>query len=443
MPNDLLEYTHGLPISVNDLVWETHNNNNYYYLELARNTYVIYGDNKQPIGVCNFDINTGKFNFKIDHSDYLNIDISIVDTEIAKTPDFSMAHIIGSFISIYREINNNESPRSYNTFFYIISKESSLSHIIVEAKTFNFDTKRLTTFMKTHAVIDYFNESTPHYVFYNTATHGKNKSNHKSFSKCDSHTTTYFWRNYYYVYSLDEHNNRYFKTLKDAIDSIATTCLKADDSLKIKQVTVANNFVTKVYHNKNIIHKLIRSYIRNDMPNITNCIVYFNKCDQYKTHYGQSSGQYTRDGHVNDYDEHLNDYAHFVAKYINVVQYDDKRLIGCTMCINNDTMLFINVYLSYQCDENYDDFVCYLGKLSAHIGMSTTASVVLAGDFNAQNNSTFETNSIQYRQMKGIGKTGNIKKQKFVKQYTQSEFDKEVKNKVQSIIDKTNTSIAM
>jgi len=318
MPNDLLEYTHGLPISVNDLVWETHNNNNYYYLELARNTYVIYGDNKQPIGVCNFDINTGKFNFKIDHSDYLNIDISIVDTEIAKTPDFSMAHIIGSFISIYREINNNESPRSYNTFFYIISKESSLSHIIVEAKTFNFDTKRLTTFMKTHAVIDYFNESTPHYVFYNTATHGKNKSNHKSFSKCDSHTTTYFWRNYYYVYSLDEHNNRYFKTLKDAIDSIATTCLKADDSLKIKQVTVANNFVTKVYHNKNIIHKLIRSYIRNDMPNITNCIVYFNKCDQYKTHYGQSSGQYTRDGHVNDYDEHLNDYAHFVAKYINV-----------------------------------------------------------------------------------------------------------------------------
>jgi len=85
-----------------------------------------------------------------------------------------------------------------------------------------------------------------------------------------------------------------------------------------------------------------------------------------------------------------------MAKYINVVQYDDKRLLGCKLCINNDTMLFINVYLPYQCDENYDDFVRYLGKLSAHIEMSTTASVVLVGDFNSKMYSTFETELLDF-----------------------------------------------
>ena len=91
-------------------------------------------------------------------------------------------------------------------------------------------------------------------------------------------------------------------------------------------------------------------------------------------------------------------------------------------------------------DTNEFSSFSYLSFFDLNYQVSLLSSI--AGDV-ATNNSTFETNSIQYRQMKGIGKTGNIKKQKFVKQYTQSEFDKEVKNKVQSIIDKTNTSIAM
>jgi len=50
------------------------------------------------------------------------------------------------------------------------------------------------------------------------------------------------------------------------------------------------------------------------------------------------------------------------SKYITVVQYDDKRLIGCKLCINNNVYLFVNVYLPDQCHENFDDYVQYIGK---------------------------------------------------------------------------------
>ena len=49
-----------------------------------------------------------------------------------------------------------------------------------------------------------------------------------------------------------------------------------------------------------------------------------------------------------------------ISKYITVMQYDDKCMIGCKLCINNNVYLFINVYLPYQCHENYDDYVHYL-----------------------------------------------------------------------------------
>ena len=74
--------------------------------------------------------------------------------------------------------------------------------------------------------------------------------------------------------------------------------------------------------------------------------------------------------------------------------HDDSRLIGCKVGINNDIMLFINVYLPYQCDENYDDYVHYLGKLSSYVEDSTTASIVIVGDFNAKLDSIFENELI-------------------------------------------------
>jgi len=51
-------------------------------------------------------------------------------------------------------------------------------------------------------------------------------------------------------------------------------------------------------------------------------------------------------------------------------------MIGCKPCINNDIYLFVNVCLPYQCQEHFDDYITYLGKLISY--------TVLVGDFNAE-----------------------------------------------------------
>ena len=70
--------------------------------------------------------------------------------------------------------------------------------------------------------------------------------------------------------------------------------------------------------------------------------------------------------------------------------YDDCRLLGVTININTCSCYFLNVYLLYQCDDNYDVFVEYIGKLSALIDEVSTSNLILLGDFNASVNTTFE-----------------------------------------------------
>ena len=43
----------------------------------------------------------------------------------------------------------------------------------------------------------------------------------------------------------------------------------------------------------------------------------------------------------------------------------------------------INVYMPYQCDENYDLYMKCIGKLSTLIEKSCTNNIVILGDFNA------------------------------------------------------------
>ena len=57
-------------------------------------------------------------------------------------------------------------------------------------------------------------------------------------------------------------------------------------------------------------------------------------------------------------------------------------------------MLFLHVYLAYQCDDNYDVFVEYIGKLSALIDEVSTSNLILLGDFNAAVKITFESKLI-------------------------------------------------
>ena len=70
--------------------------------------------------------------------------------------------------------------------------------------------------------------------------------------------------------------------------------------------------------------------------------------------------------------------------------YDDKRLVSITLVAADANLFFLNVYMPYQCDENYSDYLDYLGKIVAILDTCPTRNVCVVGDFNANVNSKFE-----------------------------------------------------
>ena len=70
--------------------------------------------------------------------------------------------------------------------------------------------------------------------------------------------------------------------------------------------------------------------------------------------------------------------------------YNCSRLLGVQLTCNDLSLLFISVYMPYQCDDNYELFMEYVGKLSALIEESPTSYVTILGDFNAVIDTQFE-----------------------------------------------------
>ena len=75
--------------------------------------------------------------------------------------------------------------------------------------------------------------------------------------------------------------------------------------------------------------------------------------------------------------------------------YDDTRIMGMNINNNSECLYFINVYLPYQCPDNYDLYMEYLGKLSAISEDCELSKVAIIGDFNAAFNTTFETELLE------------------------------------------------
>jgi exonuclease III len=73
----------------------------------------------------------------------------------------------------------------------------------------------------------------------------------------------------------------------------------------------------------------------------------------------------------------------------SVKQFDDCRRLDLEVVTNNELMLLINVYMPYQCHDNYDSYMYYLGKLSALVDEAPTAKVAILGDLNAHINTLF------------------------------------------------------
>ena len=59
--------------------------------------------------------------------------------------------------------------------------------------------------------------------------------------------------------------------------------------------------------------------------------------------------------------------------------------------IMDTSCYFLNVYMPYQCDDNYDLYVEYIGKISSLIEDSVTSNLIVLGDFNAAVNTLFES----------------------------------------------------
>ena len=70
--------------------------------------------------------------------------------------------------------------------------------------------------------------------------------------------------------------------------------------------------------------------------------------------------------------------------------HDDTRIMGIQIKNRDECLYFVNVYLPYQCPDNYDLYVEYLGKLSAIIEDYESSKVAIIGDFNAAVGTTFE-----------------------------------------------------
>ena len=70
--------------------------------------------------------------------------------------------------------------------------------------------------------------------------------------------------------------------------------------------------------------------------------------------------------------------------------YDDTRMIGLEVKHLKERLYFINVYLPYQCPDNYDLYAEYLGKISAIVEDCHSTKIAIIGDFNAAVGTTFE-----------------------------------------------------
>jgi exonuclease III len=84
-----------------------------------------------------------------------------------------------------------------------------------------------------------------------------------------------------------------------------------------------------------------------------------------------------------------------ISNACTVKRYDDPRLLVMTVETNQGKYFLLNVYMPYQCHDNYDDYCNYIGKLLAIVEECDTANIVIAGDFNAAVNTPFENELMQ------------------------------------------------
>ena len=62
--------------------------------------------------------------------------------------------------------------------------------------------------------------------------------------------------------------------------------------------------------------------------------------------------------------------------------YNDSRLLGVSITLDSQHIYFLSIYLPYQCDDNFDLYLEYIGKISALIDECHSSNITILGDFN-------------------------------------------------------------
>ena len=77
--------------------------------------------------------------------------------------------------------------------------------------------------------------------------------------------------------------------------------------------------------------------------------------------------------------------------YVSPVPLDDDRLLGLRVRKESQDIIFINVYMPTQSNDNFDHFMSLLGKVVSIMQDDDADSVCILGDFNANINGPFYT----------------------------------------------------
>ena len=69
-----------------------------------------------------------------------------------------------------------------------------------------------------------------------------------------------------------------------------------------------------------------------------------------------------------------------IVPFAQFHSYNDSRLFGVLITLDSQPLYFLS---TYQCDDNFDLYLEYIGKTSALIDECHSSNIMILGDFNA------------------------------------------------------------
>ena len=66
-----------------------------------------------------------------------------------------------------------------------------------------------------------------------------------------------------------------------------------------------------------------------------------------------------------------------------VLDFDDSRITGIQFDFDSNPVIFLSVYLPYECSDNFDEYMHYISRIGDIIESSSSPYIYVSGDYNA------------------------------------------------------------